>query len=80
MERLMQDGNAVVLDTQPEENRELLKLPIEGDEDIVVVRVTCPSTGKVYLNRVPPNVISCQQAVAWRFGMKAEDYKPVKES
>ncbi len=52
--------------------RRLLKildhLALHGIESPRFVEVTCPSTGKVYWNRVPPQVQTCCDAVAWRFG------------
>lgn len=51
------------------------------DEDIVAVRVTCPSTGSHYLIGVPPSTRTCAQAVAWMAGFdRAEDYQPVLEA
>lgn len=37
------------------EEASLYRLALEGDEPLMVVRVTCPSTGRVYLLRVDPD-------------------------
>lgn len=51
------------------------------EEEVVVVVVQCPSTGKSSILRVPPTMRTCHQAVAWTFGMEvAEDYKPWQET
>jgi hypothetical protein len=59
----------------------LLCIPVDGAEDIVCVQVKCPSTGKLYLLRVPPGMQSCQQAVAWTAGFTSPmSYQPLVES
>lgn len=41
----------------------------------------CPSTGRVYLLRVPPAVADCHAAAAWIAGFdKPEDYRPIQET
>jgi hypothetical protein len=40
------------------------------------VRVTCPSTGRVYHLSVPPTVTTAREAVAWTFGHTAATYHP----
>lgn len=44
------------------------------------VHVVCPSTGDEYYLAVPPTVRTCQEGVAWTFGLDADDYAPVKET
>jgi hypothetical protein len=76
-------GEPMVLETA-EYQRELLRVRRrEGDGNpnpIVAVRVTCPSTGHGYLLRVPPETVTCQEAVAWTFGMSASEYRPLVEA
>jgi hypothetical protein len=43
---------------------------------IRAVRVTCPTTGRQYALRVPPAIETAHAAVAWTFGMEAEEYHP----
>lgn len=62
------------------QKRELLRVPIPDDEPMVVVHVTCPSTGHEYFLRVPPDTKRCDEAVAWTFGMSISEYAPVAES
>jgi hypothetical protein len=40
----------------------------------------CPSTGRDYVLRVPPTMNSAREAVAWTFGMKAEEYQPISQA
>ena len=47
---------------------------LESDKYIEVIQVVCPSTGRKYLLRVPPNMQTCQAAIAWTFGLSPEDY------
>ncbi len=48
--------------------RRLLKVDLPGDEPLVCVSVYCPSTGRQYMIRVPPEMTSCHQAIAWTAG------------
>lgn len=41
----------------------------------------CPSTGRKYLLRVPPEMQTCRQAAAWMSGFEnADDYRPILET
>ncbi len=61
--------------------RQLLRVPLAGDEPLVVVSVRCPSTARHYLIRVPPAMKSCHQAVAWTAGFDdPADYQPLAET
>ncbi|MCY3411345.1 MAG: hypothetical protein INQ03_06885 [Candidatus Heimdallarchaeota archaeon] len=51
-----------------------------GQEDYVFVRVVCPSTGDTYIIRVPPDMRTCRQAVAWTFGLTEDQYHPLIET
>lgn len=76
-------AQAMVLDQDedPGGERRLLKVPLQGDEDLVCVAVYCPSTGRQYLIRVPPSMRSCRQAVAWIAGFdNPDDYQPLAET
>ncbi len=82
-ERFLGDANATVLDRDKDAGgpRELLRVKLEGDEDLVCVSVRCPSTARHYLIRVPPTVTTCRQAVAWTAGFdNPDDYNPVAET
>ena len=52
----------------------------EREEPICLVKVKCPSTGAFYTLRVPPRVQTVKEAVAWTFGLKADEYCPEKET
>lgn len=82
-ERLMDGANAVEIDRDRDKGgeRRLMRMAIEGDEDVVCVSVQCPSTGHKFILRVPPAMQSCRQAVAWTAGYDdAADYAPVEET
>ncbi len=83
VEKFMGEANAKVLDRDrdPGGPRELLRLPLKDDEDIVCLSCICPSTARRYLLRVPPNVKTCHQAAAWIAGFDdPADYHPVIET
>lgn len=44
------------------------------------VRVKCPSTGRVYVNRVRPDARTARAAVASRWRLKPSEYELAKES
>ena len=55
--------------------------PLDPGEDIVCVQVKCPSTAKDYLLRVPPEMQTCQEAVAWTAGFRnPNSYRPLVET
>jgi len=64
---------------------ELWRKNQQGDEPIVMVKVvnsTPEPDGqyKDYFLRVPPQIETAEQAVAWSFGMDAGEYAPEKET
>jgi hypothetical protein len=82
-ERLLEAANAIELDRDQDVGgeRRLLRIPLEGDEDLVCVSVQCPSTGHKFILRVPPSIQTCRQAVAWTAGYdNPDDYKPAVET
>jgi hypothetical protein len=72
--------------------RDVGAAPIHGDdtgtlwridsaaEPIAAVEVACPSTGRVYMLRVPPEMATAHEAVAWTFGLDADDYQLTAQS
>ena len=83
LEGFLKGANAKVLheDTDAGGPRQLLRVPLPGDEDIVCVSVRCPSTGRHYLIRVPPKMKTCHEAVAWTAGFdNPDDYHPLAET
>jgi len=82
-ERLLERAEAEELDrdTDAGGERRLLRIEMPGDEALVCVSVRCPSTGHHFVLRVPPDMTSCHQAVAWTAGYDdPAQYKPVVES
>jgi hypothetical protein len=61
---------------EPDNINELLSLDLPGDPDgrMVAVKVICPSTGNVYIFRVPPNIKSIQAALAWMYYLEPHQY------
>jgi hypothetical protein len=83
VERFLLDVDAEVLDEDQDAGgtRRLLRVRLQGDEDLVAVMVYCPSTGGRYLLRVPPAMKSCHQAVAWTAGFAdPSQYQPIVEA
>jgi len=61
--------------------RKLLRIPFSDDEPLVCLQVHCPSTGALYILRVPPSMRTCHQAAAWIAGFdNPADYKPLEET
>ena len=59
----------------------LVRIDLPGrDEAIVLVKVKCPSTGAFYVLRVPPQMRTVREAVAWTFDLSEAAYRPVQES
>ena len=82
-ERFMHEAQAKVLDRDRDAGgeRRLLRVGLQGDEDLVCVCVQCPSTRQQYVIRVPPSMTTCRAAVAWIAGFdNPDDYAPVLET
>ncbi|BCL38950.1 DUF6745 domain-containing protein [Nostoc sp. MS1] len=61
--------------------RQLVYIPFEDDEPLMVLKVVCPSTGHTHVLRVPPYMQSCHQAAAWVAGFNnPDDYQPLIEA
>jgi len=60
--------------------RLLVRIPLDGEDDLVCVIVRCPSTGHQYVLRVPPQMRSCREAIAWTAGVDADQYQPLVET
>ena len=83
LERFITSAHAQVLDVDRDAGgeRKLLRVPLEGDEDLVCVLVNCPSTGRRYILRVPPTMKTCRAAIAWTAGFDDPDhYCPMDET
>ncbi|OON68348.1 DUF6745 domain-containing protein [Hymenobacter sp. CRA2] len=83
LERFMRELGGLVLDRDRDAGgeRQLLCVPLTDDEPIHALRVNCPSTGHVYVLRVPPHIRTCRRAAAWLAGFEDErDYQPLIET
>jgi hypothetical protein len=81
--RFLQDSNADILDrdVDPGGPRQLLRVKLEGDEDLVAMSCFCPSTQRQYIIRVPPTTPTCHQAAAWIAGFdNPNEYRPILET
>ncbi len=68
-------------DSDPGGERQLVQVPFDDDEPLVVLKVTCPSTGRIYVLRVPPYMRTCKQAAAWIAGFdNPNEYQPLVEA
>ncbi len=82
-ERLMLEVGGLILDRDQDAGgeRKLIRIPLDDDEDIVIVAVICPSTAHQYVLRVPPFMRSCRQSVAWIAGFDNPNaYQPLVEA
>lgn len=82
-DRFLADASPDLLDsdTDPGGERKLYRVELRDDEPLVCVSVNCPTTGRQYLLRVPPDTETCKQAVAWTAGFdNPDDYKPLIET
>jgi hypothetical protein len=61
--------------------RQLVYVPFDDDEPLMVLKVICPSIGHLHILRVPPYMQSCRQAAAWVAGFEhPDDYQPLIEA
>jgi hypothetical protein len=82
-ERFLGQVEAKLLDQDHDAGgeRKLLQVPLPDDEPVVVMAVSCPSTGHHYMLRVPPTTKTCHQAAAWLAGFdNPNDYQPLVEA
>jgi hypothetical protein len=82
-ERFLTEAQAEKLDQDrdPGGERRLLRVSLSHDEPLVCLAVSCPSTGRQYMLRVPPSMRTCHQAAAWIAGFdRQSDYHPIAET
>jgi len=73
------------LKVQADDFGTLWRANLEDDESLVMVEVVNSTpepdgSWKTYWLRVPPDVATAHQAVAWTFGMEPDDYHPAKQT
>jgi hypothetical protein len=81
--RFLQEAAAEVLDSDrdPGGKRQLVRVMLPDDEDLVAMSCYCPSTGRQYMIRVPPQTPTCRHAAAWIAGFdNPDDYRPLVET
>jgi hypothetical protein len=83
LDRYLRDAGATRM--AADETGVLWRLPIDGDEPLVMVVVTNSTpepdgSRRRYWLRVPPDTRSAREAVAWTFGLAPEEYRPVRQS
>lgn len=62
--RICQELEAIALDSWQEYS--LLEIAADLDEEpILLLKMTCPSTGLIHVSRVPPDVESAKEAIRW---------------
>ncbi|MBD1890873.1 DUF6745 domain-containing protein [Coleofasciculus sp. FACHB-SPT9] len=73
-DRIAQELGAIELDSYQEYT--LFKIDTDIDvEPISLLKMTCPSTGFIHVLRVPPEMISAREAIAWvNWGIKPEEF------
>ena len=68
-ERILKDLKMIVTDTwngyELFKREEDVVKPIRDPLRITLLKMTCPSTGKIYVNRVPPAVLTAKEAITW---------------
>lgn len=78
-DKFVKDANPDLLDDDPAHGR-LLRVKLNGDEDLVLLLVKDASTPRKYFLRVPPEMKTAAQARAWTFGMTPESFSPAIET
>lgn len=64
-------------DTDAGGERQLIYIPFDDDQPLMLLKVICPSTGHTHVLRVPPYMRTCHQAAAWIAGFdNPDDYAP----
>ncbi|GAB2879261.1 DUF6745 domain-containing protein [Streptomyces mayteni] len=63
----------------------LWRIPLVGDEDVVMVEVVNSTpepdgTSRTYWLRVPPTTSTAREGVAWTFGLSEEAYAPLRQT
>jgi hypothetical protein len=84
-DRLKESKRVKVIHTDEENERELFQVDGIFEEPIVIVRVlnSTPEpdgSRKPYYLTVKPTIKTCQEAVAWTFGLEPDEYHPIKET
>ena len=82
-ERFFREAKPKVRDTDYDAGGErcLFHVSLPDREELLVLNMSCPSTGRSYFIRVPPHVTTCHQAAAWIAGFDdPRQYEPLVET
>jgi len=64
-----------------ENDSELVRIDwYKNEEPVCLVKVRCPSSGAFYTLRVPPDMKTVKEAVAWTFNVESAEYLPLEEA
>jgi Domain of unknown function (DUF6745) len=77
-EKLLEECEGEIIDESG--TSQLIFIRTRRHEDISLVRIKDASTDRIYLLRVPPDVRSCLEAIAWTFGLRPDQYHPIVET
>jgi len=84
LERFGQDRYIQELGLRPvheDETGQLFRTEFKNDPEVLtMVRVVDTSTGRPYFLRVPPDMQTAKEAVAWTFDVPPQEYSPRAES
>jgi hypothetical protein len=82
LEKFLNDLKYEIIDSCSNEDGEsqLLKVKLNEIEPMMLVKVICPSTKRYYFLRVPPDMKTVKEAIAWTFNLTESQYKPIQET
>ena len=85
MDKVMNDKSTKIIHRDEEKNQVLFQIKGIFTDPVSYVKVVNSTqepdgTYKDYYLCVPPNMKTCQQAVAWTFRMEAKEYAPSQET
>jgi hypothetical protein len=78
--RFVEELGGTVIDAGPHGTLYEVELPDDPEEVAYYVQVQDASTARRYYLRVPPTVLTAEEAVAWTFGLAADNYQPAAET
>nr|MDO8116610.1 hypothetical protein [Candidatus Sigynarchaeota archaeon] len=80
-ERFLKELGSKTRHKDPNTGAELLSISMgKNMEKMVLVRVIDSTSNRPYLLRVPPEMRTCQEAIAWTFGLGEDEYEPLVET
>ena len=85
MDRVLESNNTTIIHKDKQKNQILFQIKGIFEEPVSYVKVVNSTqepdgTYKDYYLCVPPEAKKCKEAVAWTFGMSADEYQPEQET